>query len=171
MTNRQRPTRILAFDISGSPGFAVVEYAEGKRPKLVHATSIKTDSKRTDAERYAYIEATAAKLIYEYGPFDVVCREHFVGGRNKRASQTVFGAWAAIDLALGRFGYTIDKADEFTPAAVKKAATGSGKADKLEVEAGVRKRLVLPDDYVFTADDQSDAVAVALAWIDSNTTK
>lgn len=160
--------RILAIDISASPGFAVLDVKQlkaGKKLALVYVDSVKTDTDSTDSQRYAYIEAKTVQVVHEYGPFDAVCREHFTKGRSKRATQLVFGSWAAVDSALGRYGYAITTDNEFSPSAVKKAATGSGKADKDEVEAGVRKRLSLADDYVFKSDDGSDAVAVGLAYL------
>lgn len=160
--------RVLAFDISTSPGIAVIDVKQtkaGVKLKLVHVDSVKTDASHTDAQRYLYIEATATKIIHEYGPFTDVCREHFTGGRNKRATQTVFGAWAAVDTALAKYGYTISKDAELTPSAVKKAATGKGNAAKDEVEADVRKRLGLGDDFSFKSDDESDAIAVGLAYL------
>lgn len=160
--------RILAIDISTNPGFAVLEFRKlkrGYRLELLRISSIKTDASNSDAERYAYIEANTISIVHECGPFDVVVREHFTSGRNKRSTQMVFGAWGAVDSALARYGYRIDPRDEITPSAVKKAATGKGTADKKEVEMGVRARLGLSDDFSFKSDDESDAVAIALAYL------
>lgn len=156
--------RILALDISGSPGFAVLDVKKAK-VSLVHVDHAKTDATTPDSQRYAYIEAKTVQLIHEYGPFDVITREHFTKGGSKRSTQLVFGAWAAVDMALGRYGYAIPKENEITPSAVKKAATGNGKADKAEVEAGVRSILKLADDFVFKTDDESDACAIAVAYL------
>ena len=109
--------RILAIDISASPGFAVLDVKQlkaGKRITLVHVDSIKTDTDSTDSQRYAYIEAKTVQVVHEYGPFDAVCREHFTKGRSKRATQLVFGSWAAVDSALGRYGYEITTDNEFS---------------------------------------------------------
>lgn len=163
--------RILAIDTSASPGFSVLELSDKGAIKLIYADALKTDSKKPDSERYAAIEAMTVLTIFTYGPFDAVTRESFIKGGSKRSTQLVFGAWSAVDSALGRFDYHIDAKDEFTPQTVKKSATGVGKADKLEVEAGVRSRLKLGDDYTFNNNkggDASDAVAVGLAWIDAN---
>lgn len=165
MTDNQR---IFAIDISGSPGFAVLDVKHpkaGVKVSLVHVDHAKTDSTAPDSQRYAYIEAKTVQLIHEYGPFDAVTREHFTKGGSKRATQLVFGAWAAVDMALGRYGYAIPKENEFSPSAVKKAATGNGKADKAEVEAGVRLKLKLAEDFAFATDDESDAVAIAIAYL------
>src|SRR5690606_10785300 len=78
-----RMTRILAFDISASPGVAVIEVKTARKPFLIHADSIKTDTKSSDAQRFAYVEAFAIKAIHEHGPFDYIVREHFTKGGSK----------------------------------------------------------------------------------------
>lgn len=156
-------TRILAFDISASPGASVIEIKNGK-PRLIHVDSVKTDTKYTDAQRYSYVEAFAIRIIHEYGPFDVVLREKYVGNsRSKRAKQLVYGAWAAIDLALAKYGYSIDeKKHEIVASQIKTLVGGKGNADKDDVAAGVRR--LLGEDIAFKSDDESDACAVALSW-------
>jgi crossover junction endodeoxyribonuclease RuvC len=154
--------RILAFDISASPGVAVLEVKK-KTPRLLLADSIKTSTGNSDSQRYAYVEAFAIKAIHEHGPFDVVVREHFTKGGSKRSTQLVFGAWSMIDSALGRYGYAVDS--EITPSKVKLTVGGKGTADKLEVEAGVRKILKLSDEYSFKSDDASDACAIGLTYL------
>jgi len=154
--------RVLAFDISASPGVAVLELKNAK-PRLLFADSIKTSTANPDSQRFAYVEAFAIKAIHEYGPFDKVIREHFTKGGSKRSTQLVFGAWSMIDSALGRYNYAVDK--EITPSEVKKLIGGKGTADKAEVEAGVRRLLKLADDYTFKSDDASDAAAIGLAYL------
>ncbi len=154
-------TRILAFDISASPGVAVIEIKKNM-PRLLYADSIKTDNKVADSQRFAYVEAFAIKAIHEHGPFDHVIREHFIKGSSKRSTQLVFGSWAMIDSALGRYGYSVNA--EITPSSVKKIVGGKGGAEKDEVADGVRRILKLPDDYSFKSNDASDAAAIALAW-------
>lgn len=158
-------TRILSFDISASPGVAALEIKRGV-PRLLYADSIKTDSKTPDSRRFAYVEAFAIKAIHEHGPFDYVVREHFTRGSSKRSTQLVFGAWAMIDSALGRYGYKVDA--EITPTSVKRMIGGKGTAEKDEVEAGVRRILKLNADYVFKSDDASDAAAIGLAFAIEN---
>ena len=52
---------------------------------------------------------------------------------------------------------------EFTPPEIKKALTGYGNADKLEVQAAVARELAL--DFIPRPDDAADALAIALtAW-------
>src|SRR5690606_31717489 len=102
-------------------------------------------------------------IAHEFGPFDEIIREDYVQGRNKRAKQAIYGAWAAVDVGLGRFGYHVTR--HVSPTAVKALVGGKGDASKDEVAAGVRRLLGLPLDYRFEADDASDAAAVVLAWL------
>jgi len=158
--------RLLALDISTNPGFAVLDVKQLKnrvKLTLVHVSSLRTSTENTDGQRYAYIEAATTMIAHEYGPFDKIIREHFTKGRDKRATQTVFGAWSAIDMALNKYGYKTDI--EITPSAVKKLVTEDGSADKKKVEEHVRQWLSLDDDFVFKWDDQSDACAIGLAYL------
>ncbi|MEV2911322.1 crossover junction endodeoxyribonuclease RuvC, partial [Paenibacillus larvae] len=58
--------------------------------------------------------------------------------------------------------------DHLSPSTVKRLVTGSGRAEKEDVAEEVRKLLGLPSDYEFASDDESDACAVALAWLIQN---
>lgn len=183
---KPKPKRLLAIDTSSSPGFAVLEWVDGGNVKLVYADAVKTDTKLTDAQRYSVAQAMTSIVCFRYGPFEDVCREHFTKAGSKRGTQLVFGGWAAVDLALNQFGYTIAEANEFTPSAVKKAMTGSGSAPKTRKEAedlfrrgkrktveksvedGVIELLGLPADYEFpnnAGGDTSDAVAIGLTYL------
>src|SRR5690625_4252595 len=97
--------RILSFDISASPGVAVLEIKDGK-PRIISVDHVVTDSSATDAQRYEYVRSLATRIIYENKPFDKIVREKFIRGGSKRSTQLVFGAWSSIDMALGAFGYS-----------------------------------------------------------------
>jgi len=161
--------RILSFDISASPGASVIEIKNGL-PRLIHVDHIVTDSTATDSQRYEYVRAFAAQLAYEHRPFDAIVREKFIKGGSKRSTQLVFGAWSAIDMALGSFGYTVDDKDEIVASRVKKLIGGKGSAKKDEVAAGVIRLLgeeVRPLLYTERGrliDDRADAIAIGLAW-------
>lgn len=182
--SKPKPKRLLAIDTSASPGFAVIEYGANKPASLVYTDAFPTDTSLSDAERFEVVRASTALICYQHGPFDVVVREHFIKGGSKRGTQLVFGGWAAVDMALKAFGYTIDSANEIPPTTVKKAVGISGKAVKTEkdadleerktgkrppsVERGVRETLGLPDDYVFPNNkggDASDAAAIGIAYL------
>lgn len=162
-------SRILSFDISASPGAAVIEVSKGK-PKLIAVDHAVTSSAHTDAQRYAYVKAFVTKFVHDYGPFDHIVREKFIKGGSKRGTQLVFGSWAAIDEALAIYGYAIDEKDEIVASSVKKAIGGKGNAQKEEVAEGVIKVLgERSRENFFTErgrllDDRADAVAIGLTY-------
>lgn len=146
-----------------------------RQPHLIAATSVATSSDDPDAVRSAVVESFVSQFVYAHRPFDVIVREDFTAGQNKRATQTVFNAWTSADRALYSFGYIVatDPKDvpKLAPTYVKKTVTeilgkASGKAEKDEVAKAVRKWLRLPDDYPFRKGyDDSDACAVILAYL------
>ena len=161
--------RILSFDISASPGVAVLDIKDGA-PQLIYVDHVVTDAGATDSQRYEYVRSLATKAVYEHRPFDVIVREKFIKGGSKRSTQLVFGAWSAIDMALGAFGYSVDDKDEIVASRVKKYIGGKGGASKEEVAEGVIKRLgkdVRKELYTPRGrliDDRADAIAIGLAW-------
>lgn len=138
-----------------------------RTPYLIAADSVATSTDDTDAVRNYTVETFVAQFLRQHRPFDIVVREDFTSGRNKRATQTIFSAWAAADRALANYGYAAeDLKPALAPSAVKRIVTGNGRAEKAEVAAAVRKWLRLPADYQFRAGyDDSDALAVCLAYL------
>lgn len=162
-------TRILSFDISASPGVAVIDI-KNKQPKLVAVDHVVTDSSATDSQRYEYVRSLATKFAYECRPFDAIVREKFIRGGSKRSTQLVFGSWSAIDMALGAFGYEAADKDEIVASQVKKTIGGKGGASKEEVAAGVIDILgeeveaSLYTDRGRLLDDRADAIAIGLTY-------
>ncbi|RCX22913.1 crossover junction endodeoxyribonuclease RuvC [Fontibacillus phaseoli] len=134
---------------------------------MVAADSVATSTDDTDAVRNYTVETFVAQFVRQHRPFKLVVREDFTSGRNKRATQTIFSAWAAADRALASYGYLAeDLKPALTPTTVKKLVTGNGKAEKTEVAEAVRKWLRLSPDYKFRVGyDDSDALAVCLAYL------
>lgn len=141
-------------------------------PKLIAVDSVKTTTDYSDSERYAIVESKTIQVIHAWGPFDHVCREHFTKGGSKRGTQLVFGAWAAVDIALGRFGYYIPSQSgnkyEVTNSRVKLLIADEGAAKKDKVEQGIRRILNLPAEFVFANDDESDAAAIGYTFLYDN---
>lgn len=173
MSKKAKNIRLLSFDISASPGVAVIEVKNGA-PRLIYVDHVVTDSSATDSQRYEYVRSLATKAVYEHRPFDVIVREKFIKGGSKRSTQLVFGAWSAIDMALGAFGYSVKDSDEIVAAQVKKTIGGKGGASKEEVAEGVIR--ILGEEYrnlFYTErgkllDDRADAVAIGITYLIKN---
>lgn len=163
MTNRY-----LSLDLSlRSPGFADLA-VKNRRPSIVRTAHFKTTTDEPRALSYESIEAFTLLFIREQTkggavPYDAIIRETWPPARNYENNDKVHGAWSAVDRALARYGWTVTA--HLSPSAVKKTVTGSGSAKKPEVATSVRKIIGLPADYAFATDDESDACAIALAYL------
>jgi len=161
--------RFIGLDLSlTSPGYAVIDVVD-RKPRLITTAHVKTGTDENYAQRFEVIEAFTLLFLREHvraGPIKAIVRESFPPSRNPRLPQTIYGAWAAVDRALNKFGLAVT--GEISPTDVKKRVTGNGKAEKAEVAGAVQKLLGLPGDYRFATDDESDAAAVALAYLIAN---
>ena len=162
--------RILAFDTSlSSPGAAIVEITTGK-PRIIAVSHVKTDSKQPHALRAELVEAWATMFIAEHigtgakQGFDVIIREDFVG-RTSKQSHPVHAAWSSCDRALHKFGLNFT-VPPISQSRVKSLVTGSGKAEKADVERAVRELTGYTGE--FATDDESDSAAIALAYAIQN---
>lgn len=108
------------------------------------------------AERLVVLFEGVQALIAEHRPESLAVEQLFFA-RNVTNALSVGQARGVVLLAGARAGLTIA---EYTPAEVKQAVTGYGKADKPQMQEMVR--LILGLDRVPTPDDAADALAVAL---------
>jgi crossover junction endodeoxyribonuclease RuvC len=83
-------------------------------------------------------------------------------GPNARAALQLAHARGVVLACLGQAGIQVA---EYSPATIKKAITGTGKADKEQVQAMVRRLLGNPADE---SRDVSDALAVAYCHLASS---
>lgn len=170
--------RVLAFDTSlSSPGVAIVEVKRGQAT-ITALSHVKTDSKtQSHGLRADIVESWATLFIADHigkTGFDVCIREDF-NGQSSAQNYPVFAAWSGIERAMEKFGLTFVKWTEVqkggrkktslgpSPSKVKLIVCGSGKADKTEVAEAVRKLTGFKGE--FACDDESDAVAVGLAYL------
>lgn len=157
--------RVLAFDTSmGRPGIALVEVKNGK-PKVIDVSHVSTNASQPHGLRAEIVESWATLFIAVHGAkFDAIVREDFVGRTSKQA-HPVYSAWGACDKALNKFGLNFTT-PAISQSKVKKLVVGKGKAEKAEVEEAVRKWTGYTGD--FACDDESDAVAIGLAYLIEN---
>lgn len=155
--------KVLALDLSlNGTGLAVIELV-GDKVKIIEGCLIDNNK----------VKGTGKKLDNIYNRIDKMFKEHSVDyvvrekgfSRFAATTQKLFKVMGIADLVSVRNGVT-GELPELAPTTVKKALTGSGKGDKLQVMAAVRGYLVPEQtEYKFPSDDVSDAVAVGIAFL------
>lgn len=108
------------------------------------------------AERLRRLFAGLETLIGTHRPTMVAVEKVFVGHGNPQSALALGHARGIVLLAAARAGLPIHA---YTAQEVKKAVTGSGRADKAQVQQMVALRFQLPE---VPQEDAADAVAVAL---------
>lgn len=155
--------RILALDLSlASTGWAVISI-EDRRPYLLDHGAIKTNAKETHGKRLSQISKGVDSVTWDYGGFIAIAKEKGFS-RHAATTQAIYKVHGVIEELFAHDYVIID----IPPTTVKKLVTGSGKASKEDVEMAVRRLLGLRDDYEIETDDESDAMAVALAYAIEN---
>jgi crossover junction endodeoxyribonuclease RuvC len=138
-------------------GLAVLE-GDPSKPRLVWSACVEP-AKGVMSARLAEVEAAILTAIAEYAPSALAIETLFFS-TNKKTAMGVAEARGAILAAAGGRGLAVL---EISPAQVKLAVTGYGRADKAAVAAMIPKLLVLP--LRKRRDDELDAIAVGIAGL------
>ncbi len=145
------------------PGVARTGYGVLKRgdPYPVPLTfgCIETGSDSRPSRRLLEIYERVSLLFDEYVPDSVVLEQLFFS-KNITSAMHVSEARGVILLAAEERDIPIT---EYTPNQVKQAVTGSGRADKHQVQEMVRRLLRLQE--IPRPDDAADGLAIALCHI------
>lgn len=148
--------RVLGID----PGTALmgsgVVIAEGSRLRAVAYGALETPAGMPVAERLRVLYRAVRDLIATHRP-DVLAVEELFFGRNVTTAIHVGQARGVVLLAAAETGLAVA---EYTPAQVKQAVCGYGRADKTQVQKMVKTLLNLPAPP--RPDDVADALAVAI---------
>jgi crossover junction endodeoxyribonuclease RuvC len=147
---------ILGLDPSlSSTGWGIIR-AEGARIAHVAHGQIRTDPAAPIARRLAQLQARLTEIIAEYRPMRAAAEEIFVN-KNPRSTLKLAQARGAVLAACGAAGLPVN---EHAARLVKKAVTGTGAAEKIQVAAMMR---VLLPGIAIVGSDAADALAVAIA--------
>jgi crossover junction endodeoxyribonuclease RuvC len=141
------------------PGTAIMGYGvvQGDDPPGVVAYGvIRTANDEPMHARLVRLYEGVRELIAEYRP-DVLAVEQLLFGRNVTTAIAVGQARGVVLLAAAQAGLGLA---EYTPAQVKEAVVGYGKADKGQIQEMVRILLNLAS--IPQPDDAADALAVAI---------
>jgi len=135
-------------------GWGVVR-TEGSRLSYIAGGTIKTNPKENPSARLCVIYKNLSSILEKYQPTDVAVEEVFVND-NARTSLKL-GQARAMPLLVA--GLASLNCAEYTPAAVKKAIVGTGRADKNQI--GYMVKMLLPTAKP-DSEDAADALAVAI---------
>ncbi|HJL42174.1 MAG TPA: crossover junction endodeoxyribonuclease RuvC [Myxococcales bacterium LLY-WYZ-16_1] len=136
-------------------GWALVQPAGSRVEYLGHGT-IRLDPKAPLSERLAVLFDALKELCRDGAP-DTVVVESLFQHKNARSALVLGHARGVVLLCAHHSGATLL---ELTPAEIKKAVTGRGRADKHQVQQMVVALLGL---RTVPAADAADALAVAVA--------
>lgn len=151
--------KLLAMDLSLScPAFAVVEVLDGVI-EIHHLSHLRTKAGKTHGYRLFEIYNRMVDIYIQFPDIQEVVRER---GFSKFPSttQALFKVVGTSDICAYKHGFPT--VHEITPLEVKKLVTGNGKSDKDKVAKALKT--VYGIENKFKTDDESDAVAVAIAY-------
>jgi len=147
---------VLGLDPSlSSTGWGIVAKS-GNRISHIANGQIRTDPAAPLAERLVTIDRELADVILAHRPDQAAVEEVFVN-KNPQSTLKLGQARGVCLLAAARGGLPVS---EYATRLVKKAVTGTGGADKAQVQAMIR---VLLPGVKLAGADAADALAVAIA--------
>jgi crossover junction endodeoxyribonuclease RuvC len=153
--------RIFGIDPgSERTGYGCLD-TDGSRHRLVVCGALSTSAATSFPDRLLTIHAGLAQLLAAHRP-DCVAVENIFHARNVRSALKLGHARGVALLAASEARVPIV---EYSPAEVKRAVVGFGRAEKHQV--GEMVKLLLGLDAVPTPHDVTDALAVAICHIHS----
>lgn len=153
--------RIFGIDPgSGRTGYGCVE-TDGRRYRLVSCGAISAVASDSFPHRLARIHRELSRLLAATRP-DCVAVENLFHGVNARSALKLGHARGVAVLAAVEAGCEIV---EYTPAEVKRAVVGYGRADKRQMQHMIK--LLLGLEQAPTPHDAADALAVAICHLHS----
>jgi crossover junction endodeoxyribonuclease RuvC len=153
--------RIFGIDPgSERTGYGCVE-TDGRCHRLVACGAIVTDRRNGFPAQLLLIYSQLKALLAEHQP-ECVAVESLFHAVNVQSALKLGHARGVALLAAVEAGYAVA---EYTPAQIKLAVVGYGRAEKHQVQEMVRVILGLPE--VPTPHDAADALAVAICHVHS----
>ena len=140
-------------------GYAVLARA-ARGPALLEGGVIRTSSKQSLAERVLEIGRELRSIIEEFQPSAMAIEQVFSLGKNPKSAILMAHARGVILFAAADADLPVH---HYTPKQIKRLLTGSGNADKEQVQRVVARELSL--DAVPEPHDVADACAIALCHL------
>ena len=160
ITNNKKELIIIGIDPGiRNTGWGVIKNVKGKLYHEGHGVIVpKTID--SDAVRLNYISCELEKIIINYKPELAVIEKIFVSASGESALKLGMARGVAMNLLASQENMVIR---ELAARFVKKAITGSGAADKKQINFMIEKLL----GTKVTKYDASDALAIAIAGYNS----
>lgn len=153
--------RVFGIDPgSERTGFGCVE-TDGSRHRLVTCGAIATPAKAPFPDKLLAIHERLAILLRQCHP-DCVAIENLFHAANVRSALKLGHARGVAMLAAVQSDVLVC---EYTPAEIKRAVVGYGRAEKQQVQSMIK--LILGLEAVPSPHDAADALAVAICHIHS----
>ena len=167
MISKQRVTDIIACDFSfRRPGFALLRYDPKNRKATIQETSNinnKNSKKKCDGEILSEI-ALELKRYLDSSPEAIIVREKALdktgGIRGARVIEVLHKVVGVADYLAWRS--RCDFFEEIHPKTIKKIISNDSNAEK---DVVMNSLVQFVGEYDYECDDESDAVAVGIAWL------
>jgi len=157
--------RVFGIDPgSDRTGYGCID-SDGRRPHLVLCGAIRAASSDAFPEKLAAIYRALTGILRECRP-ECVAIENLFYATNVRSALKLGHARGVAMLAAVEAGVPVV---EYTPAEIKRAVVGYGRAEKPQVAQMVK--LLLGLDRVPAPHDAADALAVAICHLHAGTGK
>jgi crossover junction endodeoxyribonuclease RuvC len=139
-------------------GYGVIE-VRNRQPVPLCYGCIESGKDQRTPERLLYIYTEMTELFGKYPPAQIAVEKLFFT-RNITSAMGVSEARGVLLLLAEQQKIPVT---EYTPNQVKQAITGSGKADKRQMQEMIMRLLHLPE--IPRPDDAADALSIALCHI------
>jgi crossover junction endodeoxyribonuclease RuvC len=139
-------------------GFGVIRKEENNITPVSYGC-IRTSSEKQTPERLLEIYTETSALLEKYNP-GAVAVERLFFNKNVTNAMSVSEARGVIFLAAQQKNIPLF---EYTPNQIKQAITGSGRADKKQMQEMIKRLLNL--DELPQPDDAADGLSIALCHI------
>lgn len=142
-------------------GYGILEQRDRKVIPLAYSCIRTSPAMGGAPERLGEIFDAISRLLDEYAP-ECMAMEKLFFSRNVTSALGVAEVRGVIMLAARDRGIPVT---EYTPNQVKQAVTGSGRADKMQVQKMIARLLSLP--CIPKPDDAADGLSIALCHINT----
>jgi crossover junction endodeoxyribonuclease RuvC len=151
------PARYMGIDPGlNRTGYSILQRTD-RGPRLIEGGVISSTRTKNLAERVLEIGQGIREVIEEFHPEGVAIEQIYSMVKNPKASLLMAHARGATLFAIAEAGLPVV---HYTPKQIKKLLTGSGAADKMQVQMAVQRELGLA--AILEPNDVADATAIAL---------